>query len=649
MSPQGQTVGRRRRSAIIGTCCAAIVIATAVTMAIYETGGEEDRIPPSNPSVPVEAEAKIIAARDIGALPSLTDFCSGAAHCWDFQGAGDASDLVGSWHLTKLGTPRTQVTTHLPVRDSTGWVNFESEKAAMFDGIVGNIYKKTNVTWDSTRVSVTYVYKARPNSTYVFDFGYTGVNQNGFTHVNSTTIAVYTRTTAPLFYYSTSGFSYNIGEWNCVTYVSSSDDSKLFINGEDRTDFTSGTKYYISDATPIDIAVGALTNTGGVLDGGVSRVRVDSSAIALADHRDLCGNYAEPPIGIYTSTGNSRCYPFGDNAAFCSPPRRIAHVYDGTNLGWGSEYGNTNRILYAADGQLDCTNWTCMGSASVTVDKVDPMGSNGASELTVGAGPTNHIYSNTPTYAASAPLFPRVWVKCSSGSLSFHNHHNQLLGDWTIDCSQVGGVWRLAHDYNQPFITQLYPWQSDGSGLANIGFTATTGTVTAQVWVPTLTESVSTSLAVVQTLGSQVFLGNPTWDATNSGSVWKTGASWGVDALYRPVNQGGTGQIVGFKSGQAGLSVSYANGQIRIGGGSTSFSYNLIFSAAVTGLWHTVSGCHDIGRYYLTSDGASAGSLLWGYAEANTALNIAYIPGINWFFGIISDFSIWDDCRRPLQ
>jgi hypothetical protein len=215
---------------------------------------------------------------------------------------------------------------------------------------------------------------------------------------------------------------------------------------------------------------------------------------------------------IWTRTGGKSCYQISATAAQCFDATEVPYTVDATGLGWVVEPDAINRIKYST--AIDCTNWSCSGTSTATPLQTAPDGSATATLLTMPNG-TIINSSTTANYTDGATLHPRVWVKCSSGTLSLLN---SLPGNgwWSINCTTIAGAWTLINASSQAAVTETNPWVGRTGGVDSWQFYVNAGAVTATVWAPTLTEEPGTGLVVIPTAASAVSTGDPSWLINNA-------------------------------------------------------------------------------------------------------------------------------------
>ena len=128
------------------------------------------------------------------------------------------------------------------------------------------------------------------------------------------------------------------------------------------------------------------------------------------------------------------------------------------------------------------------------------------------------------SFSKGVALYPRLWLKCSSGTLRIQNTLN--TGTWNIDCAAAsGGAWTFINSGSQTGVTEAAPWVSRASdGAARWFFWTGGGSVAAYVWAPTVTEDRGSNLSVIPTAASVVSTGSPSWAIDNSsGNYYQAG------------------------------------------------------------------------------------------------------------------------------
>jgi len=501
---------------------ASLILAGVAAMLIAQVGGPEDKI---TPTVRLTL-FKLIADKDFGRLPPWSTWTASGDHCWQFGASGNVTDDCGDWDLTASGSPRTGIVTGIPVEDSTGWVDWTSTEGVSFDADA-DYYSVSSVAHDSTQVlSVTYVSKMADGDRTIYklggDVGYQIRDDSGYINFKIDDGTATADATWP-----SQGFTHP----NCCTVVAdsrSADAAKLYCNGAEISPTNSDLSSVTGDWADYtnNLSVGTSVSHGQV----ISRLAINHSVLTLADHRELCGSYGAPVRTdhkayadiSWTQTGGSRCFQTAPHRATCFPGGTPAYVYSESldasgysGYGWVVEPGRTNRVRYST--AIDCTNWVCndSGTLSVTTGQVAPDGSATATLATLGALATDELLLPIhAAYSTNALLYPRVWVKCSSGDLAIR--HWGSVGWWNVDCSAVGGSWTMIGPENiGGIVEEDSAWYSDEDGNAGMRFFAESGTVTASVWAPTLTEV--DGLSVIPTGASAVSTGGIDWQFDNTG------------------------------------------------------------------------------------------------------------------------------------
>jgi hypothetical protein len=487
---------------------------------------------------------ELIAGRDLGALPERISWCTlgrAAEHCYDLQQtSGNATDLgTGSWDLTPTGL-RAGVVTSVPTRNATGWVDWTSELATWGDGAAASGLVKASATPSATDVlSVTFmgaVHEDGALGALVAHRDSVPPQKGWFIYMPAAGNIAGSIDYGPGVI-SVSGSTDLRGAWHCVTVVldaRTANQGRVYVNGSDDT----------VGGGDISVASGGFTAVApfrihGMFDSasfasrhGLSRVRFDEGyATSLAEHQEFCGDVWQAPAGgvdddkplaadaTWIQTGGPKCYPSSPSTAICVPGGLQPYTVDATGYGWPVEPDATNRVLYNT--AIDCTNWTCSGTAAATPLEVAPDGSATATLLDLANGDV--VASPTTTgYADGETLYPRVWVKCSAGSLWLLNSASSA-GAWAVDCSQIGGVWAGIYSASQAAVTELNPWVARTAAADSWRFYGN-GAVAVTVWMPTLTEEPGIRVAAIPTGNSAVSTGDPAWTIDNTGGkYWLAG------------------------------------------------------------------------------------------------------------------------------
>lgn len=534
MSPRRGTLAGRRRTAVVGG--AGIVATAATIVAIWAAGGSDDAIPPvdrGSSYAPSIISLWLDADRDIGALPARDSWCSGADHCWVFQQlSGDATDYgdTGGWHMSPAVSPRAGVATSLPVRSTGGTVDHTGELSIWSDGANG-YYQEASATGTATDLlSITAVVNTSAVAGHAGLFAMYAAGWADFA-------AVYLdATSGKLVMYANGTTTKNAavnrdlrdGAWHCVTLVMSQaiGGSKAWVDGTEVSvtgNLDTGGAWAQGAISARWMSSGATQTWGG----GVARGKfITQTAWTYADHLAHCGDLWQPPAGgpendkplaaddTWTQTGGATCWPTSATTAVCVPGGLTPYTVDATGLAWPTEPDQINRITYST--AISCSTWSCTGTASVTPLQTAPDGSATASLLTVGptAAANSVINYGLSTFPADAPLYPRFWVKCSSGTLMVYQAHTPAKGRWQVNCSTIGGTWTLIHP-GHAAVTEDFAWYSAGA-LAGVGYYAASGTVTATVWAPTLPTEPGSGRMVIPTKAAAVSSGDIAWAIDNT-------------------------------------------------------------------------------------------------------------------------------------
>lgn len=534
MSPREKD--RRRISGrVIGAAGAGGgILLISIGALISIIGGGSD-IPGTGASV---VRLDLLAARDVGALPARNGWCGQAQHCWVFQqSTGNATDYgtPGGWHLSPVGTPRDGVVTSLPVRDASGWVDYTGELSFAVDGVATDYFQKASATISGTNLFSASMVISVPSAQadlYTL-WGPPGLTGTSLFLATSGTLLGYFWNNSTFKSASFPGTGLDDGAWHCVTVVldgRTADAAKLWIDG---TEVVASSQNL--DETPGISTTGTLKTmgAGGALRSQIARWVISETAYTYADHLAYCGDLWQPPAGgpannkplasddTWTQTAGAGCYPTGSTSAVCVPGGLVPYTVDATGMGWPVQQALTNELLYST--AVDCTNWTCIGSASATPGAIAPDGSSTASLLAVAVG-ANHVEQDIlgAFTADASPLYLGMWFRCLTGTIHPHGSDDGTRGDWDIDCSCVGGQWTYL-DADHPCITVNVPFNADSSGNSGLHFDGG-GLVSGTLWAPTLTEQRPWSDVVIPTAASAVSLGSPIWAIANStGAYYRAG------------------------------------------------------------------------------------------------------------------------------
>lgn len=226
----------------------------------------------------------------------------------------------------------------------------------------------------------------------------------------------------------------------------------------------------------------------------------------------------------WTRTGGSSCYPISATAAQCFTAAEVPYRVDGTGPMWMTEPDAVNRVPYST--AINCTNWTCAGTASATPLQTAPDGSATATIATVELSANNINHIGLAGGTADALLTMRLWVKCSSGTLRISNPWDTTRGRWYVACSTVAGAWALLTSTHAA-VTPSSAWRNTAAARAGIVIDGNGTPATFYIWAPTLTEEPGSGYAVIPTGAAAVSTGDPVWAISNG--LRNTGAQLVVD------------------------------------------------------------------------------------------------------------------------
>jgi len=226
----------------------------------------------------------------------------------------------------------------------------------------------------------------------------------------------------------------------------------------------------------------------------------------------------------WTRSGGQLCYPTDQShtAARCFATTEVSYSTDATGLHWLIEPDVYNGVPQST--AINATNWTVRGTGAATALQPDPSGGTGASTVAVSTY-GNDVFKSAAGFGPSATIYPRVWIKCSSGTFTLQNSAGAGIGQWNIDCATAsGGSWMLIRSATQTGVTEVSAWVSTAGGVANFHMYGAGGSVTATVWAPTLAKTEGHGLAVVPTAASAVTVTAPSWTIDNTdGKYYRTG------------------------------------------------------------------------------------------------------------------------------
>jgi hypothetical protein len=253
----------------------------------------------------------------------------------------------------------------------------------------------------------------------------------------------------------------------------------------------------------------------------------------------------------YARTGTI-CYPQDATGltAKCFAANTVAYAHDATDLGWPIEPAQTNRIPINVSGACSGAPWVC-STATMDSTSADPAGGTTASTITMGGG---SLDATAVGYTVSTALDLRMYVKCSSGTLDASNIGGE--GHWQINCTTVGGAWRLLESSADSAVTEVQAWKSTGAGKVRLRLSGTNATI----WQITATEALGYPRST-RLLGTV-----PTTDATGStvgATAWTVDNSSGAYWAASGVTKVETGTV------HSGTCWSYTAPTITLSGSST--------------------------------------------------------------------------------
>lgn len=515
---------RRRRNRYIGVG-AAVILVIGAGVGLYV--GKDAHVPYS---AGARVMMQFLASRDMGRLPSRSGWCTAvrsAEHCWLLQeDSGDATDTgaTGGWDLTPAGSPRQGVHTPIPISGS-GSVDTTTEKGVFFDNISAAELAGASVENLSTNlVSVTVLFQfANQGSTPQLASHRSGaVGWNAFVDTGGTgELRLYGGGTTNKTITGTADVSDAAA--HCATIVAdgrTASAAKVYLDGVDDTNTSdlSGTGSWTATTVP---RIGNFSSTPAT--GGIYRERWDYAAITLAQHQQICGTLWAPPSNAtntstkvaaantsWTQTGGARCFASSATTALCAPGGSPTYAWTAAlaGIGWPIEPDRTNRVLQSGD--LSDAAW---GGSATQSAVVAPDGS-----LTAWQAAYTDAVTTTQAltgYGVTATLFPRLWVKCSSGT--FKINATVGAGQWDVNCTTIAGAWTDIHSLATA-VTVNTAMASDGAGAFTWALASDGSGATVDVWMPTVTEV--NGLSVIPTAGAAVATGAIAWEVDNSSGAY---------------------------------------------------------------------------------------------------------------------------------
>lgn len=584
---------RRRRNRYVGAA-AAVILVIGAGAGLYV--GKDDHVPYS---AGARVMMQFLASRDMGRIPSRSGWCTAvrsAEHCWLLQeSSGDAIDtgVAGTlWPLVPEGTPRRGIVGSIPIQ-SAGIVEVTSEKGTHFDGASLTILQKaTNapiLPVAINLVSVTAVFGSWPSGdTEIFMQRSIAPSYGIEFFIDGPTSVIKVIGKGTIQKKVVAGLSsVEDGAPHCVTGVfdgRTSDAARIFLDGADDTSAIkdlSGSGSWEGDGQP---TVGGWYDGQWPMRGGIYRVRLDYAALTLPQHQQLCGSLWQPPSKAintrtkvaaadtsWTQTGGVRCYASSATTALCAPGGSPTYAWTAAlaGIGWPIEPDRTNRVLQSVD--LSDAAWG--GSATQTAVAA-PDGS-----LTAWQAAYTDVATTTQAvtgYGVTATLFPRLWVKCSSGTFKINTTVG--TGQWDINCTTIAGAWTDIHS-GATAVTVNTAMASDGAGAFTLALASDGSGATVDVWMPTVTEA--NGISVIPTAGAAVATGAIAWEIDNSSGAYYFTARGKVTMIGDWTLLLSTG--FGFLDGAAFVSV-YNNAKWRMWDASASVAWGCTLSPDLSGL-----------------------------------------------------------------
>lgn len=143
-------------------------------------------------------------------------------------------------------------------------------------------------------------------------------------------------------------------------------------------------------------------------------------------------------------------------------------AYDGSD-GILLEISRQNGLNHSHD--FDSETVTERGTGDVTYQSgvAGPDGTNGVTEVTVGATNTNDVFTGSYGSVGTSgdPIAMSFWMKKNgqTGVLNFQNPRSTAAGEWDIDTSAVGSGWeRITKDHAAVTVNTAFQVHTDGGG-----------------------------------------------------------------------------------------------------------------------------------------------------------------------------------------
>jgi hypothetical protein len=538
-----------RRQRIWGAATAGVLAATILVVSLW--GGSQSTWPTKGGSSAANTLLWLYAPRDMGRLPARASWCTGSAHCWVMQetaGATQLADTVGGWTLDATGTPRAGVYTGLPVEDATGWVDFSSELSTHTDGQSASgtgawmASAKTSAATDLVSVSAVIlpVYRqATARTLYSHRVDTSGIGYSVGLSTDGTLYMVVRGATATKTVKTAA--TWDDGAWHAVTFVldgRSANAGRIYVDGVEaqaaNPDLSGTGSWAVSSKV---VGLGCNVAGANLWPGGIARLRVTAGVDVAATYAGSLWGFsphADSKIAsadiAWTQSGGVRCFRISATQAFCGAGGKPTHTvsaallsaHPSSGIGWAVTPSRTNR----QDGsQQVCTagGWAVTGAPAVATchAAIAPDGSRSAASIQ--DSNTQMIFNAAAGYGANATVYPRVWMRCSSGIWVMQNAATNTKGKWNINCATVAGVWAEITG-THPAVTVVYPWVSDATGSVGLAFVGGSGAtvVSADVWLPTVTLIDGDS--VIPTKASVVSTGQSSFTIDNAPAAYYSGS-----------------------------------------------------------------------------------------------------------------------------
>jgi hypothetical protein len=268
---------------------------------------------------------------------------------------------------------------------------------------------------------------------------------------------------------------------------------------------------------------------------GVTTPATDCGTLWQAVKPNAWNKLASAADSAWTQTGAARCFPSSATTALCTPGGKAAPTWDyalaaarpstgsGRGMAWGLGLDRTQRETWNSHVCVTVGGWSVgAGATAACSAAVAPSGAMSASVVSVKTYPDT-VYRAMTGFANNAALFLRVWVKCTTGTLVLQSGGGGSTGRWLVSCPTINGSWALLTAAHAA-VNEQVAWVASGTGSQTvfIGGSSATVSVTASIWLPSITQIDGDS--VIITRGAAVSTGTIAWTVDNDPAVYYKGA-----------------------------------------------------------------------------------------------------------------------------